>query len=269
VQAEVVAASRHQHLVLYDPAAIPADTPVDPDLQAQDPTLLVESAMKDLAARGEALILHIPTEDCEARLRLFVDEEPPESIQARGTVVLRGAMLKVPSGGLKAHGLEFLARPGEIRQHSQAEEAAVPAGDYSVEVRELFSWKVRHRAAAIRGASGSFERIVHRLVLIYTWLGIVLIPGNVLVAPMVVGGLWKSRGWRTGLTVAAIILAVDALVLAGFWLLQAAQKRFPSLTRVADVEAAFERENPDIAVVLRRRDIPSDGSPPAFARIHV
>lgn len=117
--------------MLYDPAAIPAGIPVDPDMQAQDPKLPPEAAIKDLAARGEALILHIPTEDCEARLRLFVDEEPPESIQDRGAMVLSGALLKVPSGGLKADGLEFLARPGEIRQHSQAGEATVPAGDYS------------------------------------------------------------------------------------------------------------------------------------------
>lgn len=253
--------------MLYDPAAIPANTPVDPDMQAQDPKLPPEAAIKDLAARGEALILHIPTEDCEARLRLFVDEEPPEPIQGRGAVVLRDAMLKVPSGVLKADGLEFLSRPGEIRQHSQAEEATIPAGNYSMEVRELFSWKLRNRAATTRSGSRPLERIVHRLVFLYTWVGIVLIPGNVLLAPIIVGGLWKARGWRSGLTAAAIVLAVDALVLSGFWLLEAAQKRFPMLTRVADAEAAFDRENPDIAVVLRRRAAPSDGSPPAFARI--
>jgi hypothetical protein len=48
--ADLTAASRHEHLVLYDPAAIPPDLAVDPDLDPQG-----------------------PTEDCEARLRVFVD----------------------------------------------------------------------------------------------------------------------------------------------------------------------------------------------------
>jgi hypothetical protein len=68
--------------VLYDPAAIPADTPVDPDLDAQDPTLLPARAMQALAGAGAALILHIDEEDGDAA---------PHA----------------PSGTLKADGLEF------------------------------------------------------------------------------------------------------------------------------------------------------------------
>jgi MFS family permease len=106
-------------------------------------------------------------------------------------------------------------------------------------------------------------------VTVYTWIGIVMIPGNVLIAPMLVGGFWQARGWRSGLTVAAVILIVDAVVFGGFWVLQAAQKRFPALTRIRDADAAFDRENPDIVVVLRRRVDTPRGSIPTFGQIRL
>lgn len=269
MQSEVTAASRHEHLALFDPAAIPVDTPVDPNLEAQDPKLPPKAAIMDLAARGQALIFHIPTEDCEARILLFVDEEPPEQVRNRAKVVLTGATLRVPSGLLKADGLEFLTRPGDARTHSEPDETEVPAGQYSVEVLNLLSWKVRQRIAEGRRGLGSLDKTIHRLVMSYTWLGIILIPGNVLVAPMVVMGFWRSLGWRGGLAAAAIIFAVDALVIGGFWVLQAAQKRLPILSRVAEADAAFERENPDIVVVLRTAASGAHAGPPAMATIGI
>jgi hypothetical protein len=265
---DLTAASRHEHLALYDPGAIPADAEVDPDLDAQDPKLPPAAAIRALAER-RALIVHIPTEDCEARLRVFVDEDLPEALRTHGRLVLERATLVVPTGRLKADGLEFLTRPGEVRRHSQAAETEIPPGEYSLEVLDLLSWKLRHGTAETRANASSWERLVHRLTLVYTWLGIVLLPANVLGAPMIVGGLWKARGWRTGLTAAGVILAVDAVVLGGFWLLQVAQKKFPALTRVRDAETTFDREYPDIAIVLRRHSAPADGAVPAFVQIKV
>jgi hypothetical protein len=267
MQTELTAASRHEHLVLFDPGAIPIGTPVDPDLLAQDPKLLSASAMMDLAARGQALILHIPTEDCEARIQLFVDEAPSERIRSRGTVVLANAALDVPTGVLKADGLEFLSRPGEHRAESQAEQTVVPAGRYSVEVLNLLPWKLRHRIADGRCGLGWKEKAVHRLVFAYTWLGVLLLPGNLLVAPMVLVPFWRSRDWRGGLAAAAIILAINVVIVGGFWLLQAAQKRFPILFRVADADADFERENPDVVIVLRVGASDPAARPPALARL--
>jgi hypothetical protein len=264
---DVTAASRHQHLVLYDPAAIPPDLPVDPDLGAQDPKPLPASAIREVTSRGDALILHIPTEDCEARVRVFVDEDPPRPVAGRGALVISGARLKVPTGTLKADGLEFMARPGEVRKHSEAERIAVPPGDYEVEVRELMSWKIRHRTSSTRGGTGPGDRVAHRLVNVYTWIGIVLIPGNVLIAPIIVGVLWQSRGWRAGLAAASMILVIDAVVLGGFWALEAAQKRFPALSRIQRADAEFDRENPDIVVVLRRLVGTSSRSIPTFGQI--
>jgi hypothetical protein len=264
---DVTAASRHEHLVLYDPAAIPSDLPLDPDLEAQDPTPLPASVVRQVASRGEALILHIPTEDCEARLRVLVDEELPESIAGRGGLVISGARLKVPTGTLKADGLEFMTRPGEVRTHSGAERIAVPPGDYEVEVHELMTWKLRHRTSTTRGGTRRGDRVAQRLVTVYTWVGIVLIPGNVLIAPILVGSLWQAYGWRSGLAAASLILVIDAVVLGGFWLLESAQKRFPALSRVPRAEAGFEREHPDVVVVLRRREGAASTSIPTFGQI--
>ena len=266
---DVTAASRHEHLVLYDPGAVPRDLPVDPDLEAQDPKLPPASAIREVTSRGDALILHIPEEDCEARMRVFVNEDPPEPIRERSALVISGATLTVPTGTLRADGLEFMARPGDVRKHSEAESIAVPPGDYEVEVRELMSWKLRHRQSSTRRGARPGDKLAYRLVTAYTWVGIILIPGNLLVAPIVVGGLWKARGWRTGLTVASAILLIDAVVLGGFWLLEAAQKRFPALSRIQQADAAFDRENPDIVVVLRRRAGTSASSIPAFGEIRL
>ena len=266
---DVTVASRHEHLVLYDPAAIPPDLPIDPDLEAQDPKPPPASAIREVTSRGEALVLHIPTEDCEARLRVFVDEEPPQSIAGRGGVIISGARLKVPTGTLKADGLEFMARSGEVRKHSEAETIAVPPGDYEVEVRELMTWKLRHRASSTRSGTRTGDRMAHRLVTVYTWVGIVLIPANILVAPIIVGVLWQAQGWRSGIAAASLILVIDAVVLGGFWLLESAQKRFPALSRVQQADADFERENPDIVVVLRRRVAAASTSLPAFGQIRL
>jgi hypothetical protein len=160
-----------------------------------------------------------------------------------------------------------MTRPGEVRTHSEAENIAVPPGHYEVEVRELMSWKLRNRNAGTRDGTGRGDRLAHRLVTAYTWIGIILIPGNILVAPMLVAGLWKARGWRTGIAVAAVILLVDAIVVGGFWLLQATQKRLPALSRIQNADAAFDRENPDIVVLLRRRADTSTCGTPTFGHI--
>ena len=266
MQADLTAASRERHLALFDPAAIPADAPVDPDMQAQEPTLMPAPAMMDLASSGHALILHIPTEDCEARFRVFAGEEPPEALRRKGTVVLSGAPLQVPSGRLKADGLEFLVRPGETREHSLAQEAAVPTGEYSVEVVNLQGWKARHRLTEGHRGIGALDRTVNRLVISYTWLGILMIPANIFAAPMIVLWFHRSGGWSGALLAGAMIVAVDALILGGFWLLQAAQKRLPILSRVNEADAAVDRENPDIIVVLRPA-VATDSRSAAFAKI--
>jgi hypothetical protein len=255
---DLTAASREQHLVLFDPAAIPADAPVDPDMLAQEPKLMPRPAMMRLASSGDALILHIPTDDCEARLRVFAGEEPPEPLRRKGAVVLSGARLRVPSGRLRADGLEFLVRPGEAREHSLAQEAEIPAGHYGIEVVNLQGWKARNRLTEGRRGMGAAATAVHRLVTVYTWLGILLLFANIFVAPMILLWFHESDGWSGVLRAGAVIAVVDAVGFGGFWVLQAAQKRLPILSRVGEADAVFERENPDIIVILRGLPPPSD-----------
>lgn len=85
-----------------------------------------------------------------------MDEDPPQSIAGRGGVIVSGARLKVPTGTLKADGLEFLACPGDVRKHSEAESIAVPPGDYEVEVRELMTWRLCHRKSSTRSGLPAF-----------------------------------------------------------------------------------------------------------------
>jgi hypothetical protein len=53
VTTELTAASRHQHLVLYDPAAIPDTIALDPDLDAQAPNALSQNRLAEIAAGRE------------------------------------------------------------------------------------------------------------------------------------------------------------------------------------------------------------------------
>jgi hypothetical protein len=265
MRAGLTAASRHQHLVLYDPAAIPADTPVDPDLEAEDPRLLPAPAMMQLASGGHALVLHIPEEDCEARFGLFVDEEPPEVLRSRGEVVAAGARLRVPSGLLRADGLEFLCRPGENRPRYDPEEAAIPAGVYAMDVISLLRYKTAGRIAEGRRGIGRGHRIVHGLAMVYLWIAILTMAANFLVAPMVVAWFWKRGGWPGAAKAVAAILAMDAVILGGFHLLDALKKRHPDLFRVMDADAAFEAAHPDMVVVLRTSGDGDTPSAPAYA----
>ena len=260
--ADLTAGSRHQHLALYDPAAIPADTPVDADLEAQDPRLLPAPAMRELASRGQALVVHIPEEDCDARFRLFVDEEPPEALRSRGEVVVTGARLRVPSGVLRADGLEFLCRPGESRTASEPAETALAAGEYVMDVISLLRYKAVHGTAERRRGIGRGPRIVHRLAMVYLWIAILAMAANVFVAPMVVAWFWKRGGWPGAGKAVAAILALDAVIFGGFHALDAWKRRRPDLFQVMDADAAFEAAHPDLVVVLRTS---GDGDAPAAA----
>ncbi len=264
---DVVAFSRHQHLVLYDPAAVPADTPVDPDLDAQDPQLLPASAVESLAERGLAVVLRIADEDCEANIRLVIDEEADDYVRKRAVPTLDGATLHIPSGKLTVDGLEFLCRPGESRKHSEAEVMEIPAGDYRAEVLNLIPWKARHRAGEIETQTTRFERVVGRLVTAYTWLGILLLPANVLLFPVALLIVWKESGWQRALKLAAAMIAIEVLVVAGFWALDFASRWVPALTRRSDVTRAFEAENPDVVVCLKRLADSSEMAIPGMATL--
>jgi hypothetical protein len=266
---EATASSGHDHLVLYDPAAIPSDVPVDPDLEAQDPVPIGGPARLDLANRGLALILRLCSADCEATLRILVDEMPESFLRERAALTLDGALLRLPGGKLTIDGIEFLCRFGETRLHSEAEIFELPPGDYVVQVLNLIPWKEQNRTAEINRRTSRVDRLVNKAVQAYTWLGILLIPGNLLIAGPAVVVLLLAAGWRQALTLAAAIVVVDVLVLAGFWALDAASKIFPALIRAGDARLAFETENPDIVVCLQKAAQAGDRQIATMATIEI
>lgn len=266
---ELSASSRQKHLVLYDPAAIPSDIPVDPNLEAQDPRPVPKKAINELARQGHALVVRIPCGDCEAKMRLHVNEDVDEYLRERGTVVVTGALLHVPGGELKADGVEFIVRPGEVRTHSDAESCRVPVGDYDVEVLELINWKIKNVAAEVAVATTRLERLCDRLIQAYTWCGILLFPGNFLVAPTAIVIAWASAGWRPALFVATVVLVIDIVVLGGFWLLELATRRFSILSRVSELRQSLERAHPDLVVSLRTAPNGWVSRAPAFATLKV
>jgi hypothetical protein len=70
-------------------------------------------------------------------------------------------------------------------------------------------------------------------------------------APIALLFYWERRGWRGAAAALAVIVAIDAVVFGGFWLLQALRSRFPALFRVIDLDLAFEAAYPDLVVLLR------------------
>lgn len=256
-------ASRREHLVFYDPSGIPDDTAVDPDLEEQDPKLPPKETIRSLTENGQALVVKIPGDDCEALVRLYVNEPPAETVLHRGKLKLSGARLNLPSGTLRADGLEFTTRPGEERLHSEGDSVEVEPGLYEVELWDLFSWKLRNVDPYVDNRTTALDRVVSRLVTAYTWLGILLLPANILLAPMLIASS-NPDGWAGPLTVLGLIIAFDALVLTGFWILDWVGKRIPAISRVSDLRREFELENPDIALVLSRATANELSSSPAM-----
>jgi hypothetical protein len=262
------AASRCEYLVLYDRAAIPPDTPVDPDLEAQEPVLPPKKAIQKLAADGHALVVRIPGDDCEATFEVFVGEDPTQVITQRGKVLLSGGRLVVPSGTLTADGLEFLSLPGADRTHSIAEAAEIPSGTYAVEVLELLSWKLESSEEYIRAHTRPLDRAVHTLVQSLAWVGILGLWAHILVVPGLLLFLWRSRGWRAAALAAAFIVLLDVVILGTFHVLEWARRWWPALSRVEDLVSTFEKERPDIAVLLRPTAEAETGKP-TFTTIRV
>jgi len=269
LKARLSAASRHEYLALYDPAAIPAAFPLDPDLQTPEPEPPPRASLDALAANGDALFLRIPSEDCEADFRVLVDEDPDRTVKERGKPVLSNARLRLPRGEMRADGVEFICRPGQVRVDAAGSATEVPPGEYAVEVVELLTWKLRNSAGEVRRGATRFERIAHALTLVYVWIGVLMLPLNLFGGPMAAVYAHRKYGWKGVAIVAAGLLTLDALVFGGFWLLEAAQRRFPALVRVRELQEELDEDNPDIVIVLRSARSGEAPAQPAIAEIDV
>lgn len=244
--------SRHRFVVLYDAAALPADFPVDPDLATPEPDPPSHTAVRELAKQGRAFVVEVPSEeDCQATIRVFVDENPPAELVKRGKCVARESLMKIPSGVLRAAGSEFMCLPGQQRTEVENEpEAKISSGDYLLTVHELVRWKLKHRRSEIRARTTPVARFVDVLTQGFGFFCAVLFVAHILVVPVVLWIAWRKHGGHTALKIGGIILAVDAVVYLLILLLAALEKKF-DLFNVAEVRRKFDAEHPDFVVVLQ------------------
>jgi hypothetical protein len=196
-------------------------------------------ALVDAAARdGRALLLPIG-DDCDVRIRVFVDEEPPAELSAATKPLrLTDASLSVPSGRLVATGAEAIdAHEREPLPGTHAA-AQVPAGTYRVSAFQAFEWKARHRAAYIARTSSRAARLLLGAETAFGLGAAMFLVGNFFLLP----GL--------GMLALAVLLAVDALfyvALLAFqrWMVPSALYR-----RAHAAQDQFERAFPDVVVQL-------------------
>jgi hypothetical protein len=246
---DVIAASRHDHLVVYDPGAIPPDTPFDPDMMTGEPAPLPAETLTTLAAEGRALILHFPGEDCEATIRVVLGP-PSDLARERGQLLLQGARLQLPAGQAIADGAEFIHAKGQKRDQGQERATVVPPGDYAVSVTTLIAWKEAHRNAWLTRATTPAARTVDRIATVIAIAGAVLVPLNLLLAPIAIAIGWRRGGFRAAGIVTGTIVAVDAVVIGAAAVLQGLQRRHPALGGAVAARTEFDRENPDVIVSL-------------------
>ncbi len=255
--------SNNRYLVLYDPAALPAGFPCDPDTSTSEPQPPPAAAVEKLAATGSALVVHIPRGDCAALVRVFAEEDPPERLQERRMPehAIDGALLRVPQGTLLADGAEFMQLPGSVREWATKDRAELPAGRYHLDAFHLMEWKELNRTAGIASGAAPLARALDWIVNRVALARIVLIIANLAIIPVLL--LSVSSGWRSALTGLGMILAADALLVGLFWLLSFVLKRHPASRQVQQAREKFDRENPDVVVVLKRDGADDSPAPPS------
>jgi hypothetical protein len=244
--------SRHRFLVLYDPAALPPDLPLDPDLSSQEPDPPPDDAVRRLGEDGRALVVEFPADwESVATLRLFVEEQPPPALTAKSTPIVVDALLRIPGGTIRAAGSEFMCRSGEVRQEADAgSPAQVPPGDYLLTVREFVRWKRSHLGAEIRARTTGFARLYDALGQRIGCFVIFVLVASFLVLPGAVVVAWSEWGWPTAWRTGGVILALDVVAIAWVLLSDALRKLFPTLN-VSEVREQLEAEHPDFVVTLR------------------
>jgi hypothetical protein len=267
---EFTPSSRSRHLVLYDPGAVPDGFPVDPDTATPEPQAPPREALEALAAESRALVVNITAGECAASLRVYVDEDAPAELAARSAENgrLRGARLRVPGGRLLADGAEFIQRAGTEREWASKERAELPAGEYDLEAFHIMEWKQKHRKAGIASGASPLARCLDWIAGRVELARIVLVITNVAVIPLLVLSA-TSGDWRTALMGLGSLLAADVVLVGIFWLMSSVLRRAPGRHQVQKAEELFDRDNPDLVVVLRSAgDRAGGGEPsPAFLRV--
>ncbi len=189
----------------YDPAAVP-------HLLAG--SIDVTKASEEEMAKGRMLAVKAVS-DGDARLRVYVEEDPPEELRRRREHAVGECLLRVPSGRLVFSGLEDLwkrrkedIRPGDFSPATGAE-CTIPPGDYLAEAISLV-WG-DDLELAVDEIKTRADRFVHNCV--GPLMGLVVF-GTVLVLP----GVLLIAGWRHVWSVLKYALIVHAAFWPLVWL---------------------------------------------------
>lgn len=270
MQKDFSPSSREQHVAIYDPHALPAGFPIDPDLESAEPSPPPKEAIASLAKEGLAFVLHIPHGDCEPHIKCFINEEPPDYLIEKAGQKARvvNSLMHVPSGTIISDGIEFLCFPNTKRQHGLSEEIQIPPGDYRLTVYSLVRWKNRNSDSEFRRLTSSSGRFAEKIMNSLGCLAAAMFPGNLIFAPILILLVGSLSSWRSAIKLAVAILIIDILLLIVFHALERLEQRFPILRQAHKIRETFEQENPDIVLHLARQtDATSNNSTPAYHAI--
>ena len=244
--------SRHRFLVLYDPAALPADFPLDSNLATSEPDPPPHADVRELAKNGCAFVVEVPSEeDCQATIRVYVNETPPAELVRKAKCIASESLMLIPGGVLRADGSEFMCLPGQKREElANGPVARIPSGNHLMTVYELVRWKLKHRQAEIRARATPLARFVDLLTQSFGMFCAVLFVANILVVPVVLWLAWNEHGWPAMLKVGGIVLVVDAAAYLLILLLLTLDKKL-DLFNVSEIRKQFDAEHPDFIVVLQ------------------
>jgi hypothetical protein len=240
MQWDLEAASAGRYLAVYDASHAARELAIQS--AGDEPPDGLRSATRD----GRALLVHIP-EDCEARIRVFVDEEPPAAVLAAAHPSrLDASFLAIPSGRLVASAAEDIGSPGSDDADGVRSSAAVPAGSYRLAAFSTFHWKARHRGELLAARTSPAERRLLRAGDALGVMAALFFVGNFFGLPWLAIRAMKHGAWKA----LGVLLAIDALFVAVAWLGDRFLSGEPRYLAALEVRKSVDHEIPDVVVVL-------------------
>jgi hypothetical protein len=252
---DLEAASAGRFLAIYDASAAAPELAIAAD--EKEPSATALAAARD----GRMLLIHIP-EDCEARIRVFVDEEPPAGLRAAAHASrVDGALLAVRSGQLVASGADAVGS-ADADEPGLRSRVPVPSGSYRLSAFHTFHWKARHRRELLAARTTLHDRRLLRIGNALGILAVIFLFGNFVGLPWT-GALWLKRGsWQP----LAVLLGIDALLYPLVWLGGRFLDASPRYRAAIAARDGIDVELPDVVVVLTSGASP-DGAAPALLEV--
>lgn len=240
---DLTAASGTKHLILVDPSSIQGLSGVTDD--HLDPRLL------PLANDGRALLIHVPRGDCEATIRVFVNEEPPADLKrAASRSRLSNFLLQVPSGVIEAAGAEDVGKTVDDREPGTFALAHLGAGTFLGDAFNTVRWKLRNRKRYVARRTSPLARRLRLVQNVAGFSGAVLIVGHILAVGPLIGMAFWVGGRRTGITALVALAVFDVLAWLFFYALDRASRTLAVFNEAREIEEHFERTYPDVVVSL-------------------